>query len=841
MRKFFFILFFFCLFPALAFTADIKIEGKIFTDTGFLKGAKVYLYKSYDDIDSGRIFSTSEPTNEKGLFKLQVPPGEYFFIARGKKDGKDFFVYHGDNPIKVTENIWLILMANEAKSPEYSEGSTSLKGVVTYKGQIVKDAYISLYTPETKKFKGLGFRTESVNSDGTFDLSIPAGKYVVIGKKMEGGKRIRPLKKGDLYCYYPYNPVEVKSNKAVTIEVPCYPKEDRFSFIENPPKKPRDYPTLKQELSVKPTSGIKGRVTDVDGNPVDNLFVLAYKSEAPVFLMYHVSHGTEYVGETDKDGNYFIPIDTSGDYHVIARGTLGGSPKKEDFYGIYEGNPKYIVSFEKGQVVDNINIIVGKTMTENVRDMTKDVKEIDNIVYPVDSMIDTDTVWKGNVIINGKVSVKRGVTLTIEPGTIVKFNKLDRDNNGVGDGEIMVEGRIIARGTSQDRIIFTSDEKMPKAKDWSYVLLLATGEDNIFEYCEFQYAFSGLQVHYSNAKVTDCLFDKNYEGIRFSRTNIFMQYNSFLNNNIGLRYTMLGGKVIIENNLVSNNNVGVLFRQQHVNSVDFDEMPKAAEQPIFRSNNIFKNREYNLKFGDGQSMDIDVTNNWWGEKQKERIENFIFDKKRDSSLGQAIYLPYLTEPVKDAGIRDEITTSEYIQIFEDPRRAEWQKPEKTVDYLTIKNGDIVADIGAGSGYFTVIFSKKVGDKGKVYAVDIEKGMIDYIKKRAKKEDLKNIKTILSTPDDPLLPKYSVDLIFMCNTYMYIENREAYLKILKEALKKNGRLAIVDFHATNTAVGPPPNMRISEKKTMEEVLKAGFKLKAEYNFLPYQYFLIFTKK
>jgi hypothetical protein len=224
MRKFFFILFFFCLFPALAFTADIKIEGKIFTDTGFLKGAKVYLYKSYDDIDSGRIFSTSEPTNEKGLFKLQVPPGEYFFIARGKKDGKDFFVYHGDNPIKVTENIWLILMANEAKSPEYSEGSTSLKGVVTYKGQIVKDAYISLYTPETKKFKGLGFRTESVNSDGTFDLSIPAGKYVVIGKKMEGGKRIRPLKKGDLYCYYPYNPVEVKSNKAVTIEVPCYPK-----------------------------------------------------------------------------------------------------------------------------------------------------------------------------------------------------------------------------------------------------------------------------------------------------------------------------------------------------------------------------------------------------------------------------------------------------------------------------------------------------------------------------------------------------------------------------------------------------------------------------------------
>ena len=653
MRNFFFILFFFCLFPALALAADIKIEGKIFTETGFLQGAKVYVYKSYEDINSDRIVSTSEPTNEKGLFKLQLPPGEYFFIARGNRDGKDFFVYHGDNPIKVAENTWLILMANETRALDYSEGSTSLKGVVTYKGNPVKGAYISLYTPETKKFKGLGFRTESVNNDGTFDFSVPAGKYVVIGKKMTGGKRIRPLKKGDLYCYYPHNPVEVKSDRALRIEVPCYPKEDRFSFVENPPKKPRDYPTLEQQLSGRPKSGIRGRVTDIEGKAVAGLFVLAYRSEAPVFLMYHVSHGTEYVGETGKDGSYFIPIDTAGDYHIVARSTLGGAPQKEDFYGIYEGSPKYIVSFEEGQVVDNVNIIVGKTMTENVINMAKDIKEINNIVYAADSMIDTDTMWKGNVTINGKVSVKRGITLTIEPGTVVRFNKLDRDNNGVGDGEIMVEGRIIARGTSRDRIIFTSAEKMPKAKNWSYILLLATGADNIFEYCEFQYAFSGLQVHYSNAKVTDCLFHKNYEGIRFSRTNIVMQYNGFLNNDVGLRYTMLEGKVIIENNVISNNNVGVLFRRQHVNSVDFDETPKVAEQPLFRSNNIYGNREYNLKVGDGQSMDIDVTNNWWGEKQKERIEEFIFDKKKDSSLGRAVYFPYLTEPVRDAGIRDK--------------------------------------------------------------------------------------------------------------------------------------------------------------------------------------------
>ena len=126
---------------------------------------------------------------------------------------------------------------------------------------------------------------------------------------------------------------------------------------------------------------------------------------------------------------------------------------------------------------------------------------------------------------------------------------------------------------------------------------------------------------------------------------------------------------------------------------------------------------------------------------------------------------------------------EYIQRMESPDRVEWQKPEKVVDYLSINKGDTVADIGAGSGYFTVLFSKRVGDNGKVYAVDIEKGMIEYIEKRAQKEGLNNMNYILAKPDDPLLPKSSVDLIFICDTYHHIEKRGNYLKILKDVLKK----------------------------------------------------------
>lgn len=651
MRQFLILLL--CLFPALAFANDIKIEGRVFTETGPMKGARVYVYKSYDDINAGIPFLTSEPANEQGLYKFRLSAGNYYFTAKGNKDGKEFFAYHGNNPIKVeTENLWLTFMANEIKPPAYSGGATSLKGVVTYKESPVKDAYLTLYTPETKKFKGLGYRTESINADGTFNISLSAGRYIVIAKKKESGKKIRPLKKGDLFCYYPQNPVEVRAGQVVQIEVPCYPKGDRGSFAETPQIKKNDYTTV-EHLADKSGSGIKGNVRDVYGNPAAGLFVLAYRSREPVFLMHQLSERTEYSGETDSKGNYFIPVDSDGDFYIVARNTVGESPKSGDIYGLYEGDATHSVSFKNGQITDNINIVVGRVKDENNQQLAIGKQSgVGNHEPKMENVIEKDTVWKGNILIDDIVVVKKGVTLTIEPGTLISFRKLDRDKNGIGGAGIIVEGRIVARGTEKNKIVFTSASEKPEAKDWAYVMVLAAGPANTFEYCEFHYAFTGLQIQYSNAKITDCFFNKNHEGLRFNSSNLVVEHNSFLNNDVGIGFAGLDGKVIIRNNIISNNNVGVLFMHTRVNAVDLKKKQETEEMPLVKNNNINDNFQYNFKIGEGQSKDIDVSDNWWGGVREADIKGLIFDRTKDKALGEVIYSPCLSGSVQNAGIRN---------------------------------------------------------------------------------------------------------------------------------------------------------------------------------------------
>src|SRR3989304_5680378 len=143
----------------------------------------------------------------------------------------------------------------------------------------------------------------------------------------------------------------------------------------------------------------------------------------------------------------------------------------------------------------------------------------------------------------------------------------------------------------------------------------------------------------------------------------------------------------------------------------------------------------------------------------------------------------------------------WVDIFEDPARAEWQKPEEVVKKLELKPGGTVADIGAGTGYFTRLFAAAVGPGGKAIGLDIEPSMVDYMKEDAKKRGLTNYEARVVKPDDAGLPSKSVDVVFICNTYHHIEDRVNYLKKLTGALKPNGRGGIGDFYKKPLPVGP----------------------------------------
>jgi arsenite methyltransferase len=177
---------------------------------------------------------------------------------------------------------------------------------------------------------------------------------------------------------------------------------------------------------------------------------------------------------------------------------------------------------------------------------------------------------------------------------------------------------------------------------------------------------------------------------------------------------------------------------------------------------------------------------------------------------------------------------EYARVLEDPQRDVWQLPHDVIMALDLKPREVVADIGAGTGYFARRFAHHAA---KVYAVDIDAKLIEI----AKKNSPANVETVLATADDPKLPDSSVDTIFFCDVLHHIGNRPAYYRKLAKALRPGGRLVDIDFHKKPTPFGPPEAMRISEAGVIQELEAAGFRKTKSFDILPYQYFLVFQRQ
>ena len=657
------------LIPAaeISIPAETTIKGRVFTEAGPMSGAKVYAYNIIDDLQSGKAPIASATTDQEGVYRMNLKPGSYYFVARGDFEGRRYFAYHGANPIKVeNEKFWLALLANPEKPVEYVDGATGVEGSILFKGKPVDGAYVAIYTPG-KKNKGLGVKTEAADTNGHFKLGLLPDRYMVLAKKNFKGMSNRPLQKGDLWCYNSNNPVEVMDGKTTRMELSCFPVNDRTSFATAPIVKEDDLKTFAERRSSS-GSGIRGLVTSQDGKPISNIAVQAYLLTAPVTQMYNFAHGTEFATITDESGMFFIPIDEDGDYGVIARNVLGDGPHRGEIFGFYQGNSRYAVNFKKGAIVENINILADKVMqppkeAEGKKAVVIVGTRVGEPVLLTDRVITSDTIWQGEIQISGVISVKRGATLTILPGTVVKFKRIDRDKNNVGDGEIMIEGRLIAKGTSDQKIVFTSAEEKPKVSDWSYVQFISSDPDNVIENCEFSYAYAGVMIHYANVRISDTLFRNNRRGMHFTSTDMPVDHCTFVDNQVGIYFVRFEGNVRFTKNEISRNDVGVQFVKQHINLVDFENLNQGKEPPHFDGNNIHDNRKYNFSLGEDQDRDIDVAGNWWGTTDKDAIGETMYDRSNDKTLGRISFEPILKSPVMDTGVRNSTReTKEKLQV-----------------------------------------------------------------------------------------------------------------------------------------------------------------------------------
>lgn len=181
-----------------------------------------------------------------------------------------------------------------------------------------------------------------------------------------------------------------------------------------------------------------------------------------------------------------------------------------------------------------------------------------------------------------------------------------------------------------------------------------------------------------------------------------------------------------------------------------------------------------------------------------------------------------------------------LGLLEAPDRDEWQRPHQILDALGIADASVVADVGAGSGWFTVRLARRVGPNGMVYAQDVQPEMLTAITKRVQREGLSNVRTRLGLDSDPYLPATTFDAILMVDVVHEIDDRVTLFGNLGRALKPGGLIGVVDFKPGASGPGPDADERIVAEVLEAEAARAGLQLKRRETFLPFQYFLVFGR-
>ena len=249
--------------------------------------------------------------------------------------------------------------------------------------------------------------------------------------------------------------------------------------------------------------------------------------------------------------------------------------------------------------------------------------------------------WSGEVTVKGVVIVKKGAMLTVARGTVVRFFPEDLDGDGIGDAELRVEGSIYILGTEKEPVVFTSASERPAPADWKFLMINHADEARV-EYAVFEYAFSGVQIHYTRGTFRKIVSRHNVDGFRFSTAPVVLEDSILMCNENGIRYEERGAGAVIRNNIISGNRVGIFA------------VVKCKGLTSITGNNIAGNRSYNVKMGIEQTRDINISGNWFGHADPEKVAESFFDGRIEPELGTVQFEPTLKKRSETSGPGDKL-------------------------------------------------------------------------------------------------------------------------------------------------------------------------------------------
>jgi parallel beta-helix repeat protein len=290
--------------------------------------------------------------------------------------------------------------------------------------------------------------------------------------------------------------------------------------------------------------------------------------------------------------------------------------------------------------------------------------------------IKSDTTWSGEILIKGDVEIAKGATLTITPGTVIKFvrieshgpanlyDKIKAKNVAFDRAELIIRGKLLAQGTKDKMIVFTSAESSPKPGDWG-AINFQDSANNLLEYCEMSYGDTAIHGHGVQVAVANCYLHDNgvaigFKNVKEHRTQGLMNISN--NRIIGNGGGVLCGKdtrASISNNEISSNQIyGVFGKKAYSCQLKNNNITRNGKGIILYAtrgcrlsqNNIVDNEQYNVSMLEGQTWNVDARNNWWGTKDAGKIRSLIWDKDEEGHLGRVDFSDLASAPIKEAGV-----------------------------------------------------------------------------------------------------------------------------------------------------------------------------------------------